>query len=101
MQSTNHWARALIVVTPRRRASVTARVLEGEAVLYDRVSGCMHRMNETALRIWNACDGVRTSEDVAAEIAAHYEVPRETAQMDVEQVLAMFASAGLIEGVEK
>ncbi|HRX87661.1 MAG TPA: HPr-rel-A system PqqD family peptide chaperone [Phycisphaerae bacterium] len=97
LQATEHWARHLTVVVPRRRPGVTSRLLEGDAVLYDAAGGRMHRMNETALHIWNACDGKRTTDEVAAEIAARYDVPHDTARADVEQTLAALALAGLLE----
>jgi PqqD family protein of HPr-rel-A system len=98
LQAMDHWARRLTVVMPRRRRDVIARMLDGEAVLFDRATGCTHRMNETALRIWNACDGERTTEEAARGIAAHYDVDVETALADVEQTLAVLARAGMIEG---
>jgi len=96
MQAVNHWTRQLAVIMPRRREGVAARVLDGEAVLFDRDSGRTHRMNETALYIWDCCAGTRTTEQVARDIAAQYAVDVESALVDVEQTLAVFAQVGLI-----
>ena len=100
LQSANHWACDLRLPTPRRRPDVTSRLIDGEAVLFDRATQRTHRMNETALVIWDACDGQRTTDDVARELADRFEVARDRALVDVEQVLAAFAQSGLVETVQ-
>lgn len=97
MQPKGHWARRMVVIAPRRRAGISERVLEAEAMLYDGQTGCTHRMNETALAIWRLCDGARTTHDIAAELETQYAVDADSALDDVEQTLAVFARAGLLE----
>ena len=80
---------------PRRRADLVWQELDGEAVLYDPDNGFTHRMNATAVRVWEACDGKSTSLQVAGALVSQFDVTLEQAQLDVEQLIAAFARAGL------
>ncbi len=92
----NHWAASMDMTAPRRREGVVPQVLDGEAVLFDPQSGCTHRMNQTALVVWRACDGKSTMSQLAGRLTQAYDVGPETALEDVEQLIAAFAQAGLV-----
>lgn len=97
MQPQEHWSRNLTYVALRRRNDIDVRMMDGEAVLYDAVTGCTHRLNESALAVWRACDGRTTTLHLAEQLTARYDVSLEQAQLDVEQLLAAMARAGLLE----
>lgn len=82
---------------PARRADVIAEPLDDEALLIDGRSGEAYRINHTALEVWQAIDPSRTTLDLAQEMASRYEVDAARALEDVEQLLACFAAAGLLE----
>lgn len=42
--------------------------LEDEAVIYDLARDTVHYLNRTARRVWECCDGVRTSADIRREL---------------------------------
>ena len=96
LQPETHWARQLEQVAPYRRSGIVQQVLDHEAMLYDQASGRTHRMNETALLVWQACDGRSTTREVAQGITEKYDTSLETALEDVEQSIAVFAEAGLV-----
>ena len=96
MQADLHWARRLTSVLPRRRVDVDQSTLDGEAVLYDRRTGCTHRLNATALAVWRGCDGGSTTEDLATKLTEIYEVDWDQALFDIEQSVATFAQAELV-----
>jgi PqqD family protein of HPr-rel-A system len=98
MKLTNqhHWTASMDMTVPCRRDGVVPQVLDGEAVLFDPQSGCTHRMNQTALVVWRACDGQSTTRQLAARLTQAYDVAMETALEDVEQLIAAFAQAGLV-----
>jgi PqqD family protein of HPr-rel-A system len=97
LQHADHWAREFRVRMPRRCAAVTERELDGEAVLFDAVTGCTHRLNATALNVWRACDGTQATDDVARDLAERFDVAPPVVLQDIEQLLAAFARAGLVE----
>ena len=100
LQSESHWAGRMEVVVPRRRGGIVHQVMDAEALLYDQLSGCTHRMNKTALSVWRACDGRSTTREVAQGLAETYEVSLERALEDVEQLIAAFARADLVTAAD-
>ncbi len=95
-QPESHWTRRLELQLPMRKPGVAHQVLDGEAVLFDPESGRTHRMNETALSIWRACDGTATSRQLAERFTRNYEVSFEAAIDDVEQAVAALVRADLL-----
>lgn len=85
------------VACPRRRTDVREQVLDDEALLIDRVSGEAYRINATALDVWRMIEPAATTHDLAALLSERYEVDFDRALSDVEQLLAFFAGAGLLE----
>lgn len=68
---------------PRRRTDLSCRVVEDEALLHDPRRGATHRLNCSAYRIWEQCDGTRTCADIARRLAESWRVPAEQACTDV------------------
>ncbi len=101
LQPESHWTRQMEVALPRRRNRIAHQIIDGEAVLYDPQSRHTHRMNQTALWVWQACDGRSTTRQLARRLTKAYEVPFDTALEDVEQSLAAFAQAGLVTPAEE
>lgn len=97
LQPAEHWSRQLGFRMPAQCAHIQEQLLEGEAVLYHCATGYTHRLNETALAVWRACDGASTTQEVAAGLSLRYSVPVEQALEDVEQLVAALALAGLLE----
>jgi hypothetical protein len=54
-------------------------------------------LDEVGASIWNACDGRRTIDDIAALVAAEYDVDLTTARADVAEFVATLRSAQLLE----
>ncbi len=84
------------MTTPHRRPGIACEVLDGEALLFDPDTGQTHRLNRTALDIWNACDGRSATHDLAARLTADYAVSFDQSLEDVEQTIATLACAGLL-----
>ena len=85
------------VIIPRRRSDVVENVLDLEAILFDPVCGATHRLNETALAVWRQCDGITSTRQIAERLGDDYEVDPETALQHVEQLIVVFAEAGLLD----
>jgi pyrroloquinoline quinone biosynthesis protein D len=81
---------------------VTPRLIEGARLRWDQVrertvllypEGAI-ALNPTAVAVLELCDGVRTVEDIAAEIAKTYN--GEDIRADVENLIGAIAARGLI-----
>jgi hypothetical protein len=57
----------------------------------------VYTLSPVAARIWALLDGKHTVESVVQTIIDAYEVPRETAQEDVQQLLTDLAEVSLIK----
>jgi len=83
-------------MNPRARPDLTARAVDGEAVLLDRAGGKVHQFNRTATFIWSRLDGRTSPENLAAALAEAFEVEPETAGRDVEALLQQLRALGLL-----
>ncbi len=81
---------------PIRKKGIAANSEASFTVLSDS-SGCeLLRLNPTAARIWELCDGRNSLEDMVAAIVARYEVLPRTCATDVVTTLAVLRRNGLI-----
>lgn len=82
---------------PGRRAGVTV-MPAGELHLLRAVpGGASTVLNDTAMAIWDLCDGETSLEEMAWGVAALFDVPGEAASRDVARVIAELDEAGLVE----
>lgn len=91
-----HWTAQSAFVPPPRRDDLVAELLDGEALLYDPVTGQTHRLSQGALNVWQQCDGNRTTKALAHRQTEIFDIEFETALDHVEQLVALFAEAGLL-----
>lgn len=83
-------------IRPQKRANIRAHRIEGEAVLYNEADRTTFHLNETAVFIWDSCDGHRTLGDLGRMLSECYEVEAVTAQDDVDQIVAFLADSQLV-----
>jgi coenzyme PQQ biosynthesis protein PqqD len=83
---------------PRKRPGYRLEQVDEETVLYFPGDARVLYCNPTASLIWQLCDGVRTAEDIIAELAAAYPDAAGTIRADVEQTLATLSNCGALEG---
>jgi len=82
---------------PRKRAPVVLRELGTESMLYDPEGDKVVRLNTTARRIWELCDGERDIPAIAAAIQNEFAVASGSdVGRDVAKAIAGFAAAGLL-----
>ena len=67
-------------------------------MLHDPRSGAIYYFNTTALAIWNACDGTRTSRDIARGLASRHSLDVEEALESVRGVVGVLSEQGLLLG---
>lgn len=85
---------------PRRRTDLTVHELDGEALIFDPSSGDTHRLNETALLIWRACDGERDRESITCALTGEYDVTPADARTHVECTLNRLHECALLQDAE-
>ena len=81
---------------PIRRSEVWFRPAGGENALYDPTSASVHMLNETALAIWDLCDGETRPEEMIDAICELTGAHQEMVAEDVERILMEFNHAHLI-----
>jgi PqqD family protein of HPr-rel-A system len=82
---------------PSRRSRMWLRQVNGENAVYDPRTGAIHLLNETALAIWQLCDGETSPEEMVVAICELCRVHREIAVEDVTRTLDEFDRASLIK----
>ena len=60
----------------------------------------VYTFNEVAARIWSLLDGERTASAVVDAVCSDFEVSRDVAERDVEELFAELEEASLIERKE-
>ena len=65
-------------------------------MILDRTSGLVHQLNGTASLVWKSCNGGRSVRDIAAEVAATFDVSIDTAQRDVGATVGQLAELSLL-----
>lgn len=87
---------ALSSGVPSQRSGLTVHELDGEALVYDAATADTHRLNETALFIWRACDGRHDADGLAVRVSETYDVPAHEARNYVDCALEELASRNLV-----
>lgn len=85
----------------RRSTEVVCREVGGESILVpirNRVGDLesIFVLSPVASRIWSLLDAPTSTERIVDEICAEFEVERETAQADVDELLASLELASLV-----
>ncbi len=79
-----------------RRPDLEVRIVDDEAVILDMVNGQVHRLNATATRIWHDCDGTQSPADMAANLAASFELSPDDVMRDVMETISNLEQLGLL-----
>ena len=81
---------------PRARSDVLYRELADGGLIYDSVSKQVHHLNETAARVWQACQRGDEIQEMVEELVQNYSVDRHEARTDVEATLQCLKAGGLL-----
>jgi PqqD family protein of HPr-rel-A system len=83
---------------PRVRADLTVVVLDGEAVVYDEVSGELHHLNASATMVFELLDGTSTIRQLAADVADAVGRPPQEIESQIRKLVRQFRQLGLLNG---
>lgn len=85
---------------PARKSDVWVRLARGEHTLFDPDTGAVHLLNDTALAIWDLCDGDTYPAEMLGAICDLCDMHPDVVSEDLDRVLRDFERAGLIEWVD-
>ena len=83
-------------VRPRRVGEVWVRRESEDAAIYDPATGALHRLNPSALAIWELCDGATTVEEMASAAAELTSESVTRVAADIEAVLQKLSNIGIV-----
>lgn len=73
--------------------------MDDEVLVYDPAIDRTHRLNISASRIWELCDGTRSLEEIARVLTEQFEVDFETALQDTRAVMEQLKEEQLLTGL--
>jgi hypothetical protein len=81
---------------PKRRNGVAAQVADGEAILLDIESGEYFSLNFVGSRIWELCDGSRSTTEIVSVICDEFDVAEDVAAADAREIIDELGKAKLV-----
>jgi hypothetical protein len=81
---------------PTRRTGLWIRQVEGETSILDPDTREVHLLNDTALAIWEQCDGRTLPSEIVGAICELSGLPEQVVTEDVARVLHRLDGAGLL-----
>ena len=82
---------------PVRASAAREYQLGDELLLYVGNRESAYALNESARAIWDLCDGTRTADDIARELARIVGLPVENLRTDVDRTVVELLGRGLLE----
>lgn len=83
-------------MNPRPAPGTIGRDSGDECLFRDADGERIHVLNQTAREIYLLCDGSRSNEDIAAEIAERYTADSFTIRADVDEMLDLLVGLGIL-----
>jgi hypothetical protein len=80
----------------QKNPALAWREIDDETVIISPTENVMHELNDTGSFLWKNVDGRRTAEELAALLAAEYEVTPGAALADTEALLQQLISSKLL-----
>jgi hypothetical protein len=84
-----------------RNEDIIWRRIEDKIVLIGKEGMVIHVLNKTAARIWELCDGVNGTDEIAADLCERFDVMPGEASADVQSTLEKFGGMGLLNNSGK
>lgn len=89
----------LAACRPARAPGLAARHLAGTHTIEDATSGQSFVVNDTALAVWDLCDGATSAAEMVDAMTSIFNAPPQVVERDVLSVLDHLASLGLLRGI--
>ena len=82
---------------PQQRPDLVFRQIDDDFVVYDPVSDHTLLLNASSAAVLELCDGTRTVDDMANEVAAAFQVEPSAVHAEVVSSLEQFARRSFLE----
>jgi Coenzyme PQQ synthesis protein D (PqqD) len=82
---------------PCRKAGIQRRTADGGTVLVDPAAKVEHVLNDTALALWELCDGDTTVEEMVVAAIGLFDAQGGRLEQDVLRALDAMTDQGLLE----
>ena len=84
-----------------RVEDIVWREIEDDIVVIKDDGLSVYVLNKTAARIWEMCTGDFEPDEIAANLFENFEVPLETARVDVRNITAKMLEVGILKVVDR
>jgi PqqD family protein of HPr-rel-A system len=89
------------VTRPKVRDDLTVVELDGEAVIYDEISGELHHLNPSATLAFGLFDGTATVRVLATDLSEAFGIPVEEMESQLRTLVREFRKLGLMNGSKR
>jgi hypothetical protein len=79
-----------------RSEEVAAKVIDGEAIIINLANGVYYSMDKVGAFVWDLLQAGHTLENVIAAVAGHYDVSRQQAELNVEELVQELVQENLV-----
>src|SRR5262245_11602755 len=80
----------------RNQSTVVAKILDGEAIIINLLTGAYYSTGGVGAAIWQCVEDQRTVAEIVAAITAAYDVSQSVAEQDVRRLLDELAAEELV-----
>ena len=84
-------------MNPKQKPGLEISTVGDEVLVHDVQREKVHVLNMSAGKILELCDGTRTMEAVAADVARLYSIGTDRVQADVDRAVGEFKGLGILE----
>jgi hypothetical protein len=88
---------ASLKARPKRKERILKQAAAGTSVLLKLDGGQYFALNEVGGRIWDLCDGRHTVSEIIAILSSEYDMPAETIEHDLGELLTNLANENLVD----
>jgi len=81
---------------PKRREGVAAQTADGDTVLLDIEGGGYFSLNHVGSRVWELCDGTRSTAEIVSAICDEFDVAEDVAMADIQEILDELEKENLV-----
>jgi hypothetical protein len=81
---------------PKRKDEVIAQQASSAMLLLDMGDGSYYSLNDVGGRVWELCDGTHTVSQLVSTLAMEYDVPSQTLESDILELLDSLREKSLI-----
>ena len=83
-----------------REEEVASKVIDGEAIIINLANGIYYSMDKVGAHVWDLFQSGYTLEDVVTSVTGQYDVSRDQAESNVQELVEELVRENLVVGFE-